>query len=99
MPAKKPQDHKAPVEPFVWTAPDGRTVSFLPFTKMPLKLFRQVRDMDELEGTFAFLDFAVKKKADREVLDEQALDDVLQAIEQWQGAGDVAPGESQASSS
>jgi hypothetical protein len=93
---KQPQDHKPKAsEPFVWTAPDGRTVKFKPYNRLPFDLFRQARNMSELESIFLFVEYAVSKK-DQEVLYDASvvtIEDVNQAIADWQAAAGVTPGE------
>jgi hypothetical protein len=90
---KQPQDHKQPAEtPFVWTAPDGRKVKFKPYNRLPFSLFRQARELSELESIFAFIEYAVDAKG-QEVLDGCTIEQINDAIAAWQGAAGVSPGE------
>lgn len=93
MPAKKPQDHKKAVEPFVWESPSGETVTFKPFLRLPIRVFRAIRELSELDAMFTMIDEAVSK-ADRAVLDEQPVEDLEGIVEAWQKASGVTPGES-----
>lgn len=90
---KQPQDHKDKAdEPFVWTAPDGRKVKFKPYNRLPFSLFRQARQVPELESIFLFVDYAVPER-DRQVLDDCTIDDINNAIAAWQNAAGVTAGE------
>lgn len=91
--AKKPEDHKAKSESFVWTAPDGSEVTFKPFGKLPIGVFRALRGAEEIEAIFIMLDAAVKEK-DREILDAQPFDELEGIIDDWQKSSGVTPGES-----
>lgn len=93
MPAKKPQDHKSKPKPYVHTLEDGRTVRFKPFSQVPFGLFRSVRNMDEVDVIFAFVDWACSKK-DQDLLDELPAEEVHEAIAAWQADSEVSAGES-----
>lgn len=95
MPAakKQPEDHKPPADkPFIWTAPDGRKVAFKPYNRLPFSLFRKARNLPELESIFVFIEYAVSEK-DQTVLDDCAIDEINDAIADWQAAAGVTPGE------
>lgn len=92
MPAE-PQDHKAAIEPFVWKAADGSDVTFKPFTKLPIKTFRDLREAGEVDAMFILIDAATDPES-RAVLDEQPLDVLNGIIEDWQRASGVVLPES-----
>jgi hypothetical protein len=90
---KQPQDHQPKADaPFVWTAPDGRKVKFKPYNRLPFSLFRNARNVSELESIFAFIEYAVTEK-DQKVLDDCTIEQINDAIAAWQGAAGVSPGE------
>lgn len=96
--ATEPQDHKAPVEPFTWTAPDGRTVTLKPFSKLPIGVFRKAGQMNDMASTFALLEAATDEDG-LTVLDDVEIGALDQVFEAWTAASGVeSPGESSGSS-
>jgi hypothetical protein len=94
---KQPEDHKAPTvpaEPFVWTAPDGKTVTLKPFTSLPVGIFRKARaEGDEMNQTFALLE-AATDEAGLEVIDNLQIGDLNTVFEDWAAASGVEAPES-----
>lgn len=96
---KQPTDHKQPAdEPYEWKAPDGRIVTFKPFGKLPVGVFRKARaEGNEMEQTFQLLE-AGTDAAGLEVLDDLPISELDQVFEGWAAASGVEPGESLGSS-
>lgn len=88
MPAKKPEDHKKKTEPFVWTAPDGRTVTLKTFSKLPFGLFRNSRNASDEERTYLMLEYATDADG-LAVIDEQDADLIDDLFDQWAEASGV----------
>jgi hypothetical protein len=88
-----PQDHKAKAEPYIWTAPDGRTITLSPFNSLPAGVFRKARSLSEMEMTFVVLE-AATDEAGLEVLDEQPLESLEDIFTGWAAAGGVTLPES-----
>ena len=89
----EPQDHKAKVEPYIWTAPDGRKVTLQPFDRIPAGVFRKARSGDELEQTFSLIE-AATDEAGLEVVDDLPVGDLDQLFTAWSEAAGVDSGES-----
>jgi hypothetical protein len=91
----QPEDHKpAADEPFVWTAPDGKTVTLKPFSKLPVGIFRKARaEGDEMNQTFALLE-AATDDAGLEVIDNLPIGDLNTVFEDWAAASGVDAPES-----
>lgn len=91
---KQPEDHKPKaVEPFVWTAPNGQTVTLKPFKKLPFGLFRKSRDKSDEERTYLLIE-AATDEAGLAVVDELAMDEVDGLFEDWGEASGVEVPES-----
>jgi len=84
----EPEDRKPPVEDFTWTAPDGRTVTFKPFGRLPVGVFRKVGQLDDMNATFALLE-AGTDEAGLAVLDEQPIGELEDIISDWTAASGV----------
>lgn len=79
---KQPEDHKAKIEPFVWTAPDGREVTLTPFNKLPFGLFRKSRNASDEERTYMLLE-AATDDAGLAVIDALPMDEVDEVFNGW----------------
>ena len=96
MAPKKPQDHKSAGETFVWTTPDGSTISLPPMTRIKAGIVRKHRH-DEGEFIFAVLE----DLADEDSLaafDDLEMGDVNDLFAAWQAHGGASLGESSGSS-
>lgn len=92
-PIRQPEDHKGKSEPYVWTAPDGRTVTLKAFDRIPAGVFRKARTGDELEQTFSIIE-AATDEAGLEVVDDLPVGDLDQLFNAWSKATGVDAGES-----
>lgn len=86
---KKPEDHKAKSEPYVWTSPDGREVTLKAFDRLPAGIFRKAKNMDEMEATFALIE-AATDEAGLEVVDELPIGDLDQLFDAWSDASEAS---------
>lgn len=90
---KKPEDHKAPSEPFTWTAPNGGEVVLQPFDRIPAGVFRKARSGDELEQTFSLIEAATDADG-LAVVDDLPIGDLEDLFAAWSAASGVGAGES-----
>lgn len=85
---KQPEDRKPKSEPFVWTSPDGRTVTLQPFDRVPAGVFRKMRGLDEMQLTFGLLEAATDDEG-LSVVDDLPLGDLDQLFDAWTQAAGV----------
>ena len=88
---KKPQDHQetATSEPFIWTSPDGRKVTFTAFSRIASGVFRKAKSMNTIEATFTIIE-AGTDEAGLEVIDDLPVGDLDQLLEDWSDASEVS---------
>lgn len=94
--AKQPQDHQPKAEPapdqssepYIWTAPDGRKVTFTAFKELPVGVFRKARGLDEIEQTFIIME-AGTDAVGLDVLDELPIGDLDAVFKKWAAASGV----------
>lgn len=73
---------------FVYTTSDGKTVSLLPFDRIPAGVFRKARKSNEMDMTFSIIE-AGADEASLAVIDEMplpALNDLFTAWSEAVGA-------------
>jgi len=85
---------------FVFTAPDGGSITLPLFSRMPTKLIRQHRKKDKLDGVFCMIeDLFADDPGSLAVIDALPLSDFAEMVKAWESESGIEVGESGASSS
>lgn len=79
---KKPQDHKSKSDTYEWTTPAGVSLKLQPFGRIKAGVFRQVRNMSDLDATFTLLEAAADEK-NLAIVDALEYEDIDKLFLDW----------------